>query len=66
MAICLPGALLGPLLHPITQTHRNNMPQNNPNITYSTDTPKAPAINMLLITTGKTQWKWCWLTIKAP
>lgn len=66
MPACLPAALLGPLLHPITQTHSNNRPQNNPNITYSTGTPKAPAINILLITDCTAQWKLCWPTIKAP
>lgn len=45
-----PAALLGPLLHPLIQTHNDNSPGNNTNITYNRDTPKAPAIIILLIT----------------
>lgn len=63
---CMPASLLGPLPHPITQTQSNNRPQNNPNITYGTGTPKAPAINILLINNCTAQWKLCCPTIKAP
>lgn len=58
--------LLAPLLHLITHTPRNKTPQNNPNITFSTGTPKALAINILLINDNKTQWKLGWPAIKAP
>lgn len=56
LSVCLPSCHTAGIITASNHTtHSHNRPRNNTNIIYSVETPKAPAINIFLITNCKPQ-----------